>query len=102
VIQVSCPKCGVGSGVDCISRNGKKVGDLHIARKAVVYPSFGRNLDGGSKQALASPISERHKLRKAVMAVAEEWYNHTKGDGDLAAAIMALKNHRAKHPEVQG
>lgn len=49
VLAVQCPKCGALAGEKCRSTSGAK-SDEHNARKAVVYPSYRKGLDGKLKR----------------------------------------------------
>jgi hypothetical protein len=52
VLEVACPRCGSQPDDPCRTKSGKVSTDLHTARKAMVYESYGKNVKGGRKQGL--------------------------------------------------
>lgn len=110
VLQVACPKCGVAAGEDCLTAKGAKTGH-HVARKAMVYPRFGKSTSGSNKQGMPSPVSDRQKLRKEVLKLAMDWSGAERpypADHEperlraLGDACRELALHRHDHPNVRG
>lgn len=49
VLAVDCPKCGAEAGERCRTSRGKRIHDQHTLRKAVVYPSYLKNVRGDTR-----------------------------------------------------
>lgn len=49
VLAVVCPLCGAEPDDRCRSSSGKRLHDAHTLRKAVVYPSYLKNVRGDTR-----------------------------------------------------